>query len=296
MFWPINIYIQAAEWRYLAPPCFSVLPASRWWQIVCLSIYRRKKKKTPRCRGDLLPHACPRWLWISWCWELDSARAGSCLEMPALSQRAALTWTAERSSHISVPVLWRRDAREGVLSSQHYHGPAPGERRVGKMADNMITNTDHCFQIVFYAEFSPTEVMSFKHTNSIWIYSSCEKSAAVLRVEYVNSGTHRSDSRAKTSNSRLQLLYLMDNSFQFFLPSSHVVFIFVRSFRFKIGLMSKEPSDFLPCVRFFNMFVNLLFFWQDSLGVAVEVIQLLCFRCPILATLHIITAEIVTLF
>lgn len=75
----------------------------------------------------------------------------------------------------------------------------------------------------------------------------------MLRVEKVHSDSHESNPKPKTSKSMLQLLCLMGNSFLFFLSSSPVGFIFIRSFRFKIGLMTKEPSYFLPCVRFFNI-------------------------------------------
>lgn len=90
------------------------LTCSRW-QTAWLSSYRRKKKKKGS-RGDLQPHACPRWLRISWRWGLDSAiLAAAPSKTQALRQHATLTWAAEWSFHISRRVLWRRDRREAML-------------------------------------------------------------------------------------------------------------------------------------------------------------------------------------
>lgn len=76
----------------------------------------QKKKKIKGSRGDLQPHACPRWLRISWRWGLDSAiLAAAPSKTQALRQHATLTWAAEWSFHISRRVLWRRDRREAML-------------------------------------------------------------------------------------------------------------------------------------------------------------------------------------
>lgn len=137
----------------------SIHPTCRRWQIAWLSIYRRKKT---RHRGDLLPCACPRWLWISWCWEFDSAiLAAAPSETQALSQHAVLTWTAERSFHHSRHVLWRRNRREGMLQLMAL--PWTNSRRAKGSQDSRQSWLATLITIFrfFYTEFSPPKVVFF---------------------------------------------------------------------------------------------------------------------------------------
>jgi len=119
----------------------------------------------------------------------------------------------------------------------------------------------------------------------------------MFRVEKVRYDSHESDPKQEVSNSMLQFLCFMGNSFLSFLPFSPVGFIFIRSFKFKIGLMTDEPSYFLTRVRFFNvkMFGDLNYSGQGLLHVPVEIIQLHCSRCFFLVPLLIITSEIINL-
>lgn len=75
----------------------------------------------------------------------------------------------------------------------------------------------------------------------------------MVRVEKVHSDSNKSDPKPEISNSVLQLLCLVGNSFPFFIICSPVGFISIRHFKFKIEIMIKETSYFFPCVKFFNL-------------------------------------------
>lgn len=115
MFCPINIYSQATEWRDLAPIQCIIGHTPCTQEMVNSMTANLQGKKTPRCRGDWLPHTCPRGPWTP-CWELDSTiLVAAPAETQVLSQHAALAWMTKRSFHISRHAWWKRNRREGLL-------------------------------------------------------------------------------------------------------------------------------------------------------------------------------------
>lgn len=136
----------------------------------------------------------------------------------------------------------------------------------------------------------------FKGNNNSWIFSSHKEVSGVARVEKVHSNSHKSDPKPDISNSLLQLLCLVGNSFPFFLICSPVGFISIRFFKFKMELMIKEPSCFFPCeILQFKVFGDVSYSWQDLLYASIEIIQLHCFRCSVLVPLLVITSEVINL-
>lgn len=236
---------------HLHSALLGIHPACRKWQIAGLLIYRAKQ--SPRFRGDWLPHTCPRWLWTLQCWELDSTILVYVIQdyetqtLSLVHQRAALTWMTKKSFHLSRNVWWRRDRREGIL--QLVALPWADCRRAKDSHD--LTNIDHCFQTFLHCIFSPKSCVFLKRL-IIPAFSFFVK----LRLEWFILPVI-SDSKPKSSNSKLQLLCSMGKSFLYFLSSSLIDFVSIQSFRFKIGLMTKEPFYFLPSVRLFNVFVDL---------------------------------------
>lgn len=148
-------------------------PACRKWQIVWLLIYRGKK--TPRCWGNWLPHTCPRWLWIPWCWELDlSILAAVPSETQALGQHAALIWMTKRSFHISRHIWWRKDGREGILQLMALPWTECQRAKDSHNCRKTWLLTLITIFRLFYIVFSAPKVVSFKDANNTCIFISCK--------------------------------------------------------------------------------------------------------------------------